>query len=297
MIKEEIIVKTKEDFDREIDKFKFGTISPNRRSTFYRAPGSSASGIVKRTKTYTINDYAAPVDTLVIVESGGSKRYSSGWVETIDDTNHLAVFSGGETSKTCSSTYWTDIWKWDNSKDAINFLNSKIVDEFGSGISCLAYVESQLVEASYYVEVTVRLVEDKSTEPVVFEIGEKVLVWDYNKDHARVRCFRAFTKGYFEDTYSNLWKNCDKICQKCEKEICECKPEPIFENDELVLVWDNDKDYAKLRYFKEHNTRLGCCFGCWDDGQTSMTSDGAYEHWKNCVKVCQKCGNERCECK
>jgi len=227
MIKEEIIVKTKEEFYEVIYNLDFYFKTTVR--------GKLGSGITRRSKTYKITDYAAPVDTLVVNAFPRHMYYSTGEDNSAD--RELIVFPDGRTSKTnrhnCRDRLSS--WKWDNSKDAINFLNSEIIDELGNEFSSAAYPGSQSIKVSYDVEVTVRLVEDQ--------------------------------------------------------------PEPTFEEDELVLVWDNDKDYAKLRYFKEHNTRLGCCFGCWDDGQTSMTSDGEYEYWKNCAKVCQKCGKEECECK
>jgi len=260
MIKEEIIVKTKADFDREIENLKFDI------NIF--SPVILASGIVKKTKTYKFTDYAAPVDTLVIVESGGSKRYSSGQMKTIDNTNCLVVFSGGATSETyetCSSTYWTDIWKWANSKDAINFLNSKIVDELGNEFSSVAYLKSQSVDASYYVEVTVRLVEDKPEQT-----------------------FNEF-KGGDPELYGPEY-NC-----RC----CIAKAEPTFKNDELVLVWDDDKDKAVLQYFEGYldDKCEPYKFNCWVDGATELTAHGFGEMWKHCVKVCQKCGKEKCECK
>jgi len=297
MIKEEIIVKTREEFCREIDNLRFDI------NIF--SPVILASGIVKKTKTYKITDYAAPVDTLVVEAITGHMYYSTG--EDNSANRELIVFADGRTSRTNRHNCRDHLssWRWDNSKDAINFLYSKVVAELGNGFSCFSYFESQSVKVSYYVEVTVRLVEDKP-EPT-FEKGEKVLVWDHHKGHAEVKTFCDYNKDniykfkiIYPSGFCESWVNCAKICQVCEREICECKAEPIFENDELVLVWDYHKDKAVLRYFEKHlNDKYDSYkFSCWVDGATSLTShEYEYELWLNCAKVCQKCGKEECKCK
>ena len=324
MIKEEIIVKTKADFDREIENLKFDI------NIF--SPVILASGIAKRTKTYKITDYAAPVDTLVVEAITGHMYYSTG--ENNSANRELIVFADGRTSRTNRHNCRDHLssWRWDNSRDAINFLYSKVVAELGNGFSCFSYLESQSVKVSYDVEVTVRLVEDKP-EPTfnefkggdpelygpeyncrchtqeldpVFKKGEKVLVWDYNKDYAGVKTFCDYNqdniykfKIIYPSGFCESWVNCAKICQKCEKEVCECKTEPTFKNDELVLVWDDDKDKAVLQYFEGYldDKYDSYKFSCWDNGTTSFTANGFAAMWEHCVKVCQKCGKEKCECR
>jgi len=257
MIKEEIIVKTKADFDREIENLKFDI------NIF--SPVILASGIVKKNKTYKITDYAAPVDTLVVSETSGEMYYSDGRKDSTG--KKLVVSADGRTSRTNKNNCHVCLsnWKWDNSKDAINFLNSEVVDELGNEFSSVAYLKSQSVDASYYVEVTVRLVEDKPEQT-----------------------FNEF-KGGDPELYGPEY-NC-----RC----CIAKAEPTFKNDELVLVWDDDKDKAVLQYFEGYldDKCEPYKFDCWVDGATELTAHGFGEMWKHCVKVCQKCGKEKCECK
>ena len=70
----------------------------------------------------------------------------------------------------------------------------------------------------------------------------------------------------------------------------------IFENDELVLVWeDHYRTECELAYFKCYDGKGSRNkFVCWADGRSSLTSMGLTQRWDNCVKVCQKCGKEEC---
>jgi len=298
MIKEEIIVKTKEDFDREIDKFKFVSVLE-----------VSAIGVVSRTKTYKITDYAAPVDTLVVEAITRHMYYSTG--EDNSANRELIVFADGRTSRTNRHNCRDHLssWRWDNTVKAIAFLHDIAKADVVHYVASADY-DRQTISVSYDVEITVRLVEDKLTETVTFERGEKVLVWDFDKGRGELQHFI----GYSEDKirkfacwcddktssttrgYTETWRHCAKICQKCEKEVCECKAEPTFEEDELVFVWNDDKCHATLRYFKQ---QLGRYFYCWADGATSSTTlqRNNIRGWKHCAKICQVCEKEVCECK
>jgi len=146
-----------------------------------------------------------------------------------------------------------------------------------------------------------------NVEPV-FENDELVLVWNNDKDCAKLQYFGGYSKsethrficwcdGRTSSTtggYIEHWKNCAKICQKCEKQVCECNTKPTFKDDELVLVWNEKKSTAELRYFR---CILSNGISCWASGKTSFTANALFQVYDNCVKVCQECGKEECECK
>ena len=228
MIKEEIIVKTREEFYREINNLRFDI---NNASQVILA-----SGIAKRTKTYKITDYAAPVDTLVVEAITRHMYYSTG--EDNSANRELIVFADGRTSRTNRHNCRDHLssWRWDNTVKAIAFLHDIAKADVVHYVASADY-DRQTIYVSYDGEVTVRLVED---EPV-----------------------------------------------------------PTFEKGELVLVWDDNKDKAVLRYFENHlNDEYDSYkFSCWVDGATKLTANGFAEMWEHCVKVCQKCGKEKCGCK
>jgi hypothetical protein len=149
MIKEEISVKTKEEFYSEMDKFELGIAFSLEKY---------ATGVVDRTQVYKITDYAPPVDTLVVnTEPGGVqiKRYSAG---DIDGWGAIDVFVNGATSETECKIGSMHNWKWADSKAAIEFLLEKVLkDQLSVSSTFSQDVENQSITVTYKVEVTVRL--------------------------------------------------------------------------------------------------------------------------------------------
>lgn len=70
-----------------------------------------------------------------------------------------------------------------------------------------------------------------------------------------------------------------------EYDLIEVTPYDDFKEDDLCVVWTDDKQLKEFRYFAAIKENLPYVF---DDGKTSFTSESRKVYWPNCRKATEE---------
>lgn len=68
-------------------------------------------------------------------------------------------------------------------------------------------------------------------------------------------------------------------------DLIEVTPYDDFKEDDLCVVWTNDKQIKEFRYFALVEGNIPYVF---DNGKTSFTSESRKVHWPNCRKATEE---------
>ena len=68
-------------------------------------------------------------------------------------------------------------------------------------------------------------------------------------------------------------------------DLIEVTPYDDFKEDDLCVVWTDDKQLKEFRYFATTEGNLPYVF---DNGKTSFTSESRKVHWPNCRKATEE---------